>query len=324
MSATIASPTSIAPPSIDARWRWSSPSSTGLPRRGRAAASDSPRVPPVTPSDHVPRSALGVDSEVDGSPTAVRRARLLRRHRRPRLQEDLPRAAGDGAARHARRAGHRRREGRAGRSSSSGRARARASTQHGGVDDERRSRSSCARLRYVDGDYHDPATFAALREALGERAAPGPLPRDPAEHVRDRRRGPRPVRAAPSDARVVVEKPFGRDLASAQRAERDAARGLRRVGDLPHRPLPRQGAGAEPAVLPLREHLPRADLEPQLRRRACRSRWPRASASRAAAGSTRRRARSATWSRTTCCRWWPASRWSRRPRRITSRSATRR
>ena len=32
----------------------------------------------------------------------------------------------------------------------------------------------------------------------------------------DRRRGARRARAAPSDARVVVEKPFGRDLASAQ------------------------------------------------------------------------------------------------------------
>ena len=40
---------------------------------------------------------------------AVRRAGLLRRDRRPRVQEDLPGAAGDGAARPARRAGHRRR-----------------------------------------------------------------------------------------------------------------------------------------------------------------------------------------------------------------------
>ena len=47
--------------------------------------------------------------------------------------------------------------------------------------------------------------------------------------------------------------------------------------------------------------------------RACRSRWPRASASRAAAGSTTRPARSATWCRTTCCRWSASSRWSRRP-----------
>ena len=45
---------------------------------------------------------------------------------------------------------------------------------------------------------------------------------------------------------------------------------------------------------------------------ACRSRWPRRSASRAAAASTTRSARSATWCRTTCCRSWPCWRWSRR------------
>ena len=42
--------------------------------------------------------------------TPLRRARLLRRHRRPRLQEDLPVAAGDGEARPPRRAGDRRGE----------------------------------------------------------------------------------------------------------------------------------------------------------------------------------------------------------------------
>ena len=49
-------------------------------------------------------------------------------------------------------------------------------------------------------------------------------------------------------------------------AERDAARRFRRAGHLPDRPLPRQGAGAEPPVLPLRQLLPRADLESQLHR----------------------------------------------------------
>ena len=39
--------------------------------------------------------------------------------------------------------------------------------------------------------------------------------------------------------------------------------------------------------------------------RACRSRWPRASASRTAATSTTRSARCATSSSTTCCRWSP-------------------
>ena len=45
---------------------------------------------------------------------------------------------------------------------------------------------------------------------------------------------------------------------------------------------------------------------------ACRSRWPKISASRAAAGSATPSARSATWSRAPCCRCWPWSPWTRR------------
>ena len=126
------------------------------------------------------------------------------------------------------------------------------------------------------------------------RAAAGPLPGDPAEHVPDRGRAARAARAAPTNARVIVEKPFGRDLASAREPERDPPRGASRGEHLPHRPLPRQGGGAEHPLLPLRQRLPRADLEPATTSRTCRSRWPRASASRAAASSTRRPASSAT------------------------------
>jgi hypothetical protein len=46
--------------------------------------------------------------------------------------------------------------------------------------------------------------------------------------------------------------------------------------------------------------------------RPCRSRWPRTSASRAAAGSAIPPARCATWSRTTCFRSWPWPPWTRR------------
>ena len=56
--------------------------------------------------------------------------------------------------------------------------------------------------------------------------------------------------------------------------------------------------------------------------RACRSPWPRPSASRAAARSTTRPAPSATSSRTTCSRSWASSPWSRRRAPTTSRSAT--
>ena len=66
--------------------------------------------------------------------------------------------------------------------------------------------------------------------------------------------------------RLVVEKPFGHDLESAQAADRDAARVLQRGRDLPDRPLPRQGDGPEHARAPLRERDLRADLEPPVRR----------------------------------------------------------
>ena len=50
------------------------------------------------------------------------------------------------------------------------RARARESVEkHGGIDREAFDRLS-RRLRYVDGDYHDAATFQALRKELGSAA----------------------------------------------------------------------------------------------------------------------------------------------------------
>ena len=51
---------------------------------------------------------------------------------------------------------------------------------------------------------------------------------------------------------------------SAQRAQRGAAQRVPESVDLPHRPLPRQGASREPARVPLRQLDARADLEPQL------------------------------------------------------------
>ncbi len=73
-------------------------------------------------------------------------------------------------------------------------------------------------------------------------------------------------RACGEGARVVVEKPFGRDLASARELNEILHRVFPEESHLPHRPLPRQGGGAEHPLLPLRQRVPRADLEPQLRR----------------------------------------------------------
>ena len=64
-------------------------------------------------------------------------------------------------------------------------------------------------------------------------------------------------------ARVITEKPFGTDLASARELNAPAARGLRRALHLPDRPLPRPRGGAEPAGAALRQRHVRAGLEPQ-------------------------------------------------------------
>ncbi len=67
-------------------------------------------------------------------------------------------------------------------------------------------------------------------------------------------------------SRIIMEKPFGTDLATAKKLNARRARGLRREPDLPDRPLPRQGGGPEHPGVPLRQRSLRADLEPQLHR----------------------------------------------------------
>ena len=67
-------------------------------------------------------------------------------------------------------------------------------------------------------------------------------------------------------ARVVVEKPFGQDLASARELNRILLGTFVERRHLPHRPLPRQAARPQHAVLPLREPAPRGVLEPHPRR----------------------------------------------------------
>ncbi len=100
--------------------------------------------------------------------------------------------------------------------------------------------------------------------------------------------------------RLIVEKPFGHDAASARALNDLLTRALRRAGDLPHRPLPRQGDRPEHARAAVRKRDLRADLEPTARRPRADHGVPSRSASRAAPGSTSRPARSATSSRTTC------------------------
>jgi glucose-6-phosphate 1-dehydrogenase len=94
-------------------------------------------------------------------------------------------------------------------------ARARASVEaHGGVDAEAFGELT-ARLRYIDGDYADAETFRKLRAELGDSRRPLHYLAIPASMFGTVIQQLQSV-GLTKDARVVVEKPFGHDLASAR------------------------------------------------------------------------------------------------------------
>ncbi len=92
----------------------------------------------------------------------------------------------------------------------------------GRIDDQRALRRLLSLLRYVDGDYNDPGTFAALKKALGDARRPAHYLAIPPALFATVIKG---LGAAGlgDGARVIVEKPFGRDLASARSLNRVAA-----------------------------------------------------------------------------------------------------
>ncbi|WEN15459.1 glucose-6-phosphate dehydrogenase [Rhodanobacter sp. AS-Z3] len=88
--------------------------------------------------------------------------------------------------------------------------------KHGGGQlDEAAFKKLAARLNYVDGDYNDPATFAELKQALGTAKRPLHYLAIPPSLFGVVAKGLKQAGCA-DDARIVVEKPFGRDLASAR------------------------------------------------------------------------------------------------------------
>jgi glucose-6-phosphate 1-dehydrogenase len=99
------------------------------------------------------------------------------------------------------------------------RARARDSVEKHGGRDPAAFDKLCGLLRYIDGDYKDEATFLAIRKELG-----------PAQHPAHYLAIPPALFGLVVDqlarsgccrgARVIVEKPFGRDLASARELNR--------------------------------------------------------------------------------------------------------
>ncbi|MEO8527136.1 MAG: glucose-6-phosphate dehydrogenase, partial [Caldimonas sp.] len=93
--------------------------------------------------------------------------------------------------------------------------RVRDSVEHAGkIDDAPAFDRLLSLLHYVSGDYKNPATFQALKVALGAAQRPAHYLAIPPSLFETVITSLGTVGLA-KDARVIVEKPFGRDLASA-------------------------------------------------------------------------------------------------------------
>jgi glucose-6-phosphate 1-dehydrogenase len=135
---------------------------------------------------------------------------------------------------------------------------ARDAVRSAGAFDEQAFARLAGLLHYVDGDYRTPETFKALRAQLGQAAHPLHYLAIPPSMF------PTVVEGlgssgASKGARVVIEKPFGRDLRSAEALDRTlhtifAEDAIFRIDHY---------LGKEPVQI--RQRLPGADLEPQLR-----------------------------------------------------------
>lgn len=90
--------------------------------------------------------------------------------------------------------------------------------KHGGLDAAAFAKLM-ARLRYVDGDYRDPQTFQQLKQALAGAQRPLHYLAIPPSLFGTVAEGLSASGCA-ANARIVVEKPFGHDLATAQELNR--------------------------------------------------------------------------------------------------------
>ncbi len=93
--------------------------------------------------------------------------------------------------------------------------------QSGGIDDQAAFQELISQMKYVCGEYDDPGTFTRIKEALGKAARPAHYLAIPPFLF------PTVIEALgksglADNARVIVEKPFGRDLASARELNKRA------------------------------------------------------------------------------------------------------
>ena len=91
----------------------------------------------------------------------------------------------------------------------------------GGVDNRRALQHLLSLMTYVSGDYTQPETFTAIKKALGSARRPAHYLAIPPALFETVIEGLGAAGLA-KNARVIVEKPFGRDLASARELNRVA------------------------------------------------------------------------------------------------------
>ncbi|HZV81943.1 MAG TPA: glucose-6-phosphate dehydrogenase [Geobacteraceae bacterium] len=85
----------------------------------------------------------------------------------------------------------------------------------GGIDSDSDLNHLLSLLKYVNGDYNDPGTFVKIKKALGNARHPAHYLAIPPSLFQTVIKGLGSAGLA-ENARVIVEKPFGRDLASAR------------------------------------------------------------------------------------------------------------
>ncbi len=91
----------------------------------------------------------------------------------------------------------------------------------GGIDSPRALHQLLSQLQYVNGDYNDPSTFMKIKEAMGKAKRPAHYLAIPPALFETVIKSLGATGLA-ENARVIVEKPFGRDLASARELNRVA------------------------------------------------------------------------------------------------------
>ena len=89
-------------------------------------------------------------------------------------------------------------------------------TKFGGGVDEEAFKRLCELMVYIDGDYNDSQTYAQLRQKLGTAEAPTHYLAIPPTLFPVVVKGLAEAECT-KNARVVIEKPFGRDLVSARK-----------------------------------------------------------------------------------------------------------